>query len=53
MTELLLWCLVVAAYVAQARELRRVNRNLDELVRQSELTARMVQHQIEMERMRR
>ena len=29
-TELLLWCLVVAAYLAQARELRRVNRALDE-----------------------
>ena len=53
MTELLLWCLVVSAYVAQARELRRVNRNLDELLRQNELTARLVQRQIDAGRMRR
>jgi hypothetical protein len=53
MTELLLWCLVVTAYLAQARELRRVNRNLDELLRQNDLTVKLIQRQIDAQGMRR
>ena len=53
LTELLLWCLVVAAYVAQAREARRVNRALDELISRNEAMSRMVQRQIDVQGMRR
>jgi hypothetical protein len=52
MTELLLWCLVVAAYLAQARELRRMHRGLDEMIRQNDLTVKLLQRQIDVGRMR-
>ena len=53
MTELLLWCLVVAAYVANIRELRRMHRGIDEMIRQNEMTVKLLHRQLDVERMRR
>ena len=47
LTELLLWCLVVAAYVAQARALLRVHRKLDKIDRTlTEIAREMSKHAI-------